>query len=208
MENKEQDINSNSSSINQNKLSVESESSIKSEPSTHHEIPIESEPSIESNLQDHIVKLQEKLTQYQANIFDLKMRNQAEIENIRRRTKMDIEKNHKFALEKFTTELLPVIDNLERALETTSNKENDLVTPMIQGIELTLKSLLNVMYKFGVKVINETNIPFNPVIHQAMLITESETISPNYVESIIQRGYMLNGRLLRPAMVSVTKIKD
>ncbi|THD29429.1 nucleotide exchange factor GrpE, partial [Pantoea sp. R102] len=134
------------------------------------------------------------------------LRAQAEIENIRRRAEMDVEKAHKFALEKFANELLPVIDSLERALEV-ADKENTELASMIEGIELTLKSLLGAVRKFGVEVVGETNVPFNPDVHQAMSMMESEEVAPNHVLMVMQRGYTLNGRLLRPAMVAVSKAK-
>jgi len=113
---------------------------------------------------------------------------------------------HKFALEKFASELLPVIDSLERALEV-ADKENTELASMIEGIELTLKSLLGAVRKFGVEVVGETNVPFNPDVHQAMSMMESEEVAPNHVLMVMQRGYTLNGRLLRPAMVAVSKAK-
>jgi molecular chaperone GrpE len=117
-----------------------------------------------------------------------------------------VEKAHKFALEKFANELLPVIDSLERALEV-ADKENTELASMIEGIELTLKSLLGAVRKYGVEVVGETNVPFNPDVHQAMSMIESEDMAPNHVLMVMQRGYTLNGRLLRPAMVAVTKAK-
>lgn len=115
-----------------------------------------------------------------------------------------MEKAHKFALEKFAIELLPVIDNLERALTTTS-KENTDVAAFVEGVELTLKSLLNAVAKFGVEPIEETNVPFNPELHQAMTMMESAEHEPNRVMMVMQKGYTLNGRLIRPAMVAVSK---
>ena len=137
---------------------------------------------------------------------DSLLRAKAEVENIRRRAEQDIEKAHKFALEKFSSELLPVIDNLERALEL-ADKSNSELNSMIEGIELTLKSLLDVVKKFGINVVDETQVPFNPEIHQAITLVESEEHHPNQVVMMMQKGYLLNGRLLRPAMVTVAKAK-
>jgi molecular chaperone GrpE len=155
---------------------------------------------------ERIAQLEAELAVSQTGVRDAQLRAQAEIENIRRRTEMDVEKAHKFALEKFANELLPVIDSLERALEV-ANKDNAELASMIEGIELTLKSLLGAVRKFGVEVVGETNVPFNPEIHQAMSMMESEEMAPNHVLMVMQRGYTLNGRLLRPAMVAVTKAK-
>ncbi|MCE1649518.1 nucleotide exchange factor GrpE, partial [Enterobacter hormaechei] len=126
------------------------------------------------------------------------------VENIRRRAELDVEKAHKFALEKFANQLLPVIDNLERAIEA-ADRANELLQPMIEGIELTLKSFIDAVGKFGVEVVSEANVPFNPDVHQAMTMVESEQHEPNSVMFVMQKGYTLNGRLLRPAMVAVSK---
>ena len=155
---------------------------------------------------ERIAQLEAELAQAQGGVRDAQLRAQAEIENIRRRAEMDVEKAHKFALEKFVNELLPVIDSLERALEV-ADKENTELASMIEGIELTLKSLLGAVRKFGVEVVGETNVPFNPDVHQAMSMMESEEVAPNHVLMVMQRGYTLNGRLLRPAMVAVSKAK-
>ncbi|MCA1175815.1 MULTISPECIES: nucleotide exchange factor GrpE [unclassified Pantoea] len=156
---------------------------------------------------ERIAQLEAELAQSQGGVREAQLRAQAEIENIRRRAEMDVEKAHKFALEKFANELLPVIDSLERALEV-ADKENTELASMIEGIELTLKSLLGAVRKYGVEVVGETNVPFNPDVHQAMSMIESEDMAPNHVLMVMQRGYTLNGRLLRPAMVAVTKAKS
>ena len=155
---------------------------------------------------ERIAQLEAQLTEAQGGVRDAQLRAQAEVENVRRRAEMDVEKAHKFALEKFSNELLPVIDNLERALEV-ADKTNPELSAMIEGIELTLKSLLSAVGKFGVEVVGETNVPFNPEVHQAMSMIESEDVAPNHVLMVMQRGYTLNGRLLRPAMVAVAKAK-
>ncbi|ORM54750.1 nucleotide exchange factor GrpE [Pantoea conspicua] len=169
--------------------------------------PQEAETASEVDPRDErIAQLEAELAQSQTGVRDAQLRAQAEIENIRRRAEMDVEKAHKFALEKFANELLPVIDSLERALEV-ANKEDAQLAPMIEGIELTLKGLLGAVRKFGVEVVGETGVPFNPEVHQAMSMMESEEFEPNQVMLVMQRGYTLNGRLLRPAMVAVAKAK-
>lgn len=169
--------------------------------------PQEAETAVEVDPRDErIAQLEAELAQSQTGVRDAQLRAQAEIENIRRRAEMDVEKAHKFALEKFANELLPVIDSLERALDV-ADKENTELAAMIEGIELTLKSLLGAVRKFGVEVVGETNVPFNPEIHQAMSMMESDEVAPNHVMMVMQRGYTLNGRLLRPAMVAVAKAK-
>jgi molecular chaperone GrpE len=170
--------------------------------------PQEAETAAEVDPRDErIAQLEAELAQSQTGVRDAQLRAQAEIENIRRRAEMDVEKAHKFALEKFANELLPVIDSLERALEV-ANKEDPQLASMIEGIELTLKGLLGAVRKFGVEVVGETGVPFNPEVHQAMSMMESEEFEPNHVMLVMQRGYTLNGRLLRPAMVAVSKAKS
>jgi molecular chaperone GrpE len=127
------------------------------------------------------------------------------MENLRRRTELDVEKAHKFALEKFVNELLPVIDSLDRALEV-ADKANR-TTAMVEGIELTLKSMLDVVRKFGVEVIADTNVPLDPNVHQAIAMVESEDVAAGNVLGVMQKGYTLNGRTIRAAMVTVAKAK-
>lgn len=130
------------------------------------------------------------------------LRAQADVENIRRRAAIDVEKARKFALEKMANELLPVIDNLERSLAT--DPENT-APAMIQGVELTLKSFLAVIEKFGITVVNPVGERFNPEWHQAISMVESAEHDSNTVITVSQKGYVLNGRLLRPAMVVVAQ---
>ncbi|WFQ81364.1 nucleotide exchange factor GrpE [Xenorhabdus sp. SF857] len=161
-------------------------------------------PETENVVDPRVAELEEQLKQAQANERDALLRARAEIENIRRRTEQDVEKAHKFALEKFVNELLPVIDNLERALDA-ADRTNEALLPMVEGIELTLKSFIDSVGKFGVEVVGDTNVPFNPEVHQAVTMMESEQHEPNQVMLVMQKGYTLNGRLLRPAMVAVSK---
>ena len=110
-------------------------------------------------------------------------------------------------LEKFAGELLPVIDNLERAL-ATGDADNDAVKPLLEGVELTYKSFLAGVDKFGIKEIDPMGQPFNPDQHQAMAMQPSEEFPANTVMAVMQKGYELNGRLLRPAMVMISKGSD
>ena len=155
---------------------------------------------------ERIAELEAQLKELQQRERDSLLRAKAEVENIRRRTGLDIEKAHKFALEKFSGELLPVIDNLERALDL-ADKSNSELAGLIEGVELTLKSLLDAVRKFGMEVVGDIHVPFNPELHQAMTMMESEELEPNHVMMVMQKGYTLNGRLLRPAMVAVSKAK-
>ena len=151
-----------------------------------------------------IDSLEKQLEQSQKTEREAMARALAEVENVRRRTQQDIEKAHKFALEKFSNELLPVLDNLERAL-SAADHENESLKPMIEGLELTLKSFLDAVRKFGIEVVEEKNVAFNPELHQAMTLIDSPEHESNHVVDVMQKGYTLNGRLLRPAMVIVSK---
>ncbi|CAK0755658.1 Protein GrpE [Gammaproteobacteria bacterium] len=134
------------------------------------------------------------------------LRARAELENVRRRAERDVENAHKFALERFAMELLPVKDSLELGLsavaETTAAAD---VTKLREGIDLTLKMLTTAMGKFSIREINPVNERFNPERHQAMTVQPSAAVPPNTVLMVYQKGYTLNERLIRPAMVIVSQ---
>ncbi|MDO2401697.1 nucleotide exchange factor GrpE [Enterobacter hormaechei] len=155
---------------------------------------------------EKIANLEAQLVEAQNRERDGVLRIKAEMENLRRRTELDVEKAHKFALEKFVNELLPVIDSLDRALEV-ADKANPDSAAMIEGIELTLKSMLDVVRKFGVEVIADTDVPLDPNVHQAIAMVESEDVAAGNVLGVMQKGYTLNGRTIRAAMVTVAKAK-
>lgn len=135
---------------------------------------------------------------------DRAVRAVAEMENIRRRSAQEVEKAHKFALEKFAGELLDSVDNLERALDIAAQAE-DVNKSFLEGIELTHKNLLGTLTKFGVEAVGAVGDAFNPELHQAMAMQPSEEHENNTVLAVMQKGYTLSGRLLRPAMVMVVK---
>jgi len=155
---------------------------------------------------EKIANLEAQLAEVQTRERDSLLRVKAEMDNLRRRTELDVEKAHKFALEKFVNELLPVIDSLDRALEV-ADKANPDMAPMVEGIELTLKSMLDVVKKFGVEVVADINVPMDPNVHQAIAMMESEDVAAGNVLMVMQKGYTLNGRTIRAAMVSVAKAK-
>ncbi|HHR6131877.1 nucleotide exchange factor GrpE [Providencia zhijiangensis] len=158
----------------------------------------------EQALAARIAELEQQLEASRKTEREAMLRAHAEIENIRRRTEQDIEKAHKFALEKFSNELLPVIDNLERAIEA-ADRDNEESKAMLEGLDLTLKTFLDAVSKFGIEPVDEANVPFNPEVHQAMTMIESPDHSAGQVINVMQKGYTLNNRLLRPAMVIVSK---
>ncbi len=135
---------------------------------------------------------------------DAALRAQADAQNVMRRAEQDVEKARKFALERFCGELLPVVDNLERALEAAVG-DNDIVKPIAEGVELTLKSFHDALKKFHIVTVDPAGEPFDPQLHQAMSMVENGDVEPNTVIAVMQKGYTLNGRLVRPAMVMVSK---
>lgn len=128
----------------------------------------------------------------------------AELENTKRRMQRDIENAHKFAVEKFIVELLPVKDSLEMGLDA-SKESGGNIEKLIEGMELTLKMLSDAVTKFGVEVVDPVDQPFNPEFHQAMSMQESNVKPQNTVLTVMQKGYTMHGRLVRPAMVVVSK---
>lgn len=131
------------------------------------------------------------------------LRLQAELENGRRRAKRDVENAHKYALERFAQDLLPVRDSLELALAAIG--PDSALDQLREGTELTLKMLTQAMEKYGIKEVNPLGQPFNPEQHQAMSVQESAEVAPNCVLAVMQKGYTLNDRLVRPALVVVAK---
>ena len=157
--------------------------------------------------QERINELELSLSVAQATVADQKdsvIRAKAEVDNVRRRSAQDVEKARKFALEKFAAEMLTVVDNLERGLATI-DAEAEEQKATFEGVNLTLQGLLSGLEKFGVKAVDPQDQPFNPELHQAMSMQEVEGVEPNTVIAVMQKGYELNGRLIRPAMVMVSK---
>ncbi len=139
--------------------------------------------------------------------WDKVLRIQAEMENLKRRTQKDLENAHKFALENFVKELLTVVDSLELGLQAAIGDSPE-VQKFREGSELTLKQFEAVFSKFNIEVVNPLGQPFDPGLHQAMAMQPSADAEPNSVINVFQKGYVLNGRLLRPAMVVVAKAND
>lgn len=137
-------------------------------------------------------------------VKDMALRIRAESDNVRRRSEQEMDKARKYALNKFAEELLPVIDNLERAIDM-ADKNNEATKAMMEGVELTLMTMTSTVGKFGLKVIDPQGEAFNPEFHQAMAMQESADFAPNSVMAVMQKGYELNGRVIRPAMVMVSK---
>jgi len=149
--------------------------------------------------------IQEAVAAALAEQQDMVLRAQAEVQNMRRRCEQDVEKAHKFALEKFGTELLPVMDNLERALQAVTNADDESVKALYEGVELTLKGFTETLSKNNIEQLDPQGEPFDPQQHEAMSIVENDDVEANTVLTVVQKGYLLNGRVIRPAMVIVAK---
>lgn len=132
------------------------------------------------------------------------MRARADLENLRRRHQKELENAHKFSLERFVEAMLPVKDSLELGLSAAADESAD-VQKLREGTELTLKLLGDVMAKFNVSEVDPEGAPFNPQWHQAMSLQSRDDVPPNTVVTVVQKGYTLNGRLVRPAMVMVSQ---
>jgi molecular chaperone GrpE len=139
------------------------------------------------------------------NAKDDLLRVQAEMQNLRRRTEQDIEKAHKYGQEKLSIELLAVMDNLERAQEAASNSEDEAIKAIREGVDLTVKGFADCFKKFNIETVDPLGEPFDPQLHQAMSMQENTESEPNTVIAVMQKGYTLHGRVLRPAMVMVSK---
>lgn len=162
------------------------------------------ESSSELTLEQALLRLadaEEAAAGHQAEVLRL----HADAQNIRRRAEQDVEKAHKYGQERLLSELLPVIDNLERALQAAQGDANEQFAALKQGVELTLKSFLDCLRKFNVEVLDPVGEPFDPQYHQAMGMVESQTAEPDSVLAVMQKGYSLNGRVLRPAMVMIAR---
>ena len=154
-----------------------------------------------------ISELQAQLAQAQQALHDQKegaLRALAEGENAKRRAESEIDKARKFALEKFAGDLLPVIDSLDQAVRY-ADPSNEALKPVLEGLELTQKTFNDTVTKHGLVVLDPQGEAFNPEQHQAMSMQESAEVPPNTVIAVVQKGYEINGRLLRPAMVMVSQ---
>lgn len=190
-----------------------SDEQLKAQADATHPEPSDIEPQAEGDvlvddlsvdaLSAEIVRLQEEGQQ----IKDQSLRALAEAQNIRRRAEQDVEKAQKFGQEKMLKELLSVVDNLDRALEACrpQDDDNERLVALRQGVELTHASFLQSLQKFHVELVDPQGQPFNPQLHEAMSMVDQPNLPNNTVLAVMQKGYMLHGRLLRPAMVMVSK---
>ena len=177
------------------------------EQTTEEQLPETEEQPVEAELAAayaRINELETYVSEIDAREKEIQLRAQAEIQNIRRRAEQDVEKAHKFALEKFSKELLTVVDNLERGLDALDKAVTDETTQaLVDGVEMTHKEFISTLGKFGVEAVGVVGEQFNPELHQAISMQPAEGIEPNHISVVLQKGYTLQGRVLRPAMVMV-----
>jgi molecular chaperone GrpE len=160
-------------------------------------------PSYEEMLQK-LDEAEQKANQYWERI----LRMQADSDNAARRMERDVANAHKYALEKFVTELLPIVDSLELCIANVPADASSYAQSVIEGINLTLKMFYTALEKFGVKQVNPLSQPFDPEFEQAISMQHDPSVKPGTVIAVLQKGYTLNNRLLRPALVTVAKAEE
>lgn len=173
------------------------------------EVSVEDEAAEETSAseqleQGELTKLLEDARSKADQHWDQLIRTRAEIDNLRKRAQRDLENAHKFALERISQDLLQVWDSLELGHQAAQDEQAD-VEKLREGTALTLKLLVDLMSKHGIEQVSPEGETFNPEYHQAMSMQERDDVEPNTVVAVVQKGYLLNGRLLRPAMVMVSK---
>ena len=166
--------------------------------------PEDETPKLDDHVEEPAAPGVEALEAEVATLKDELLRVHADMQNLRRRVDRDVENAHKYALERFVGELVSVVDNLERATSTI-DKDDDKFAAVGEGVELTLKSFLDVLAKFKVEALDPAGETFDPEKHQAMTTVPNPDVAPNTVMEVFQKGYLLNGRLIRPAMVVVSQ---
>ena len=139
---------------------------------------------------------------------DLALRSEAEMQNLRKRSERDVQNAHKFGVERLVQNLLPVMDSLEKAIETSEQAQTPEDDPQLEGLRLCLKLFSEVLEKEGIVVVDPLGTPFDPILHEALSLIENPDLEPNSVMAVIQKGYQLHERLVRPAMVMVSKAPE
>ena len=170
-------------------------------------VVVDSEESSEKSEEEITVDSLSELEVQLEEMKDQVLRHQAEVQNVKRRAEQDVEKARKYALERFCNELLPIVDSLEMAILSASPDQEDSES-ILKGVKLTLKMFVDTLAKFNLEQIDPEGEPFDPKLHQAVSMVENNEVEPNTVLSAMQRGYVLSGRLIRPAMVVVSKTSE
>lgn len=150
---------------------------------------------------DQLAQLEAELEKYK----DVALRAEAEMQNLRRRAERDVQNAHKFGSERLLQSLLPVLDSLEKAIEASEAAGQTEDDPQLEGIKLCSKLFVDVLTKEGIEALDPEGEPFDPNLHEALSMIENPDLEPNSVMTVIQKGYRLNERLVRPAKVMVSK---
>ena len=203
VENKEE-VSEEEKSIEESKSELVDDDSIGNDPPNK---VVDSEESSEKSEEEIAVDSLSKLEVQLEEMRDQVLRHQAEVQNVKRRAEQDVEKARKYALERFCNELLPIVDSLEMAILSASPNQEDSES-ILKGVKLTLKMFVDTLAKFNLEQIDPEGEPFDPKSHQAVSMVENNEVEPNTVLSVMQRGYVLSGRLIRPAMVVVSKASE
>ena len=167
----------------------------------------ESSDSLRAQLADAEAALEASRVEAES-LRDQALRAAAEADNVRKRADRSIENAHKYALERFVNDLLPAVDSFERAVDAAAELKADAgeaVSSMAEGMELSLKLLIEAMQRQGIEVVDPIGAPFDPKLHEAMSMIENPAAEPGSVIEVFQKGYTVNGRLARPARVIVAK---
>lgn len=195
---------------NENDKTQQSESVEESESKQEQDLEMDNDEDIEQVEEISFEDLEKQLKQTEKKAeenWDKAVRTQAAMENLKRRTQKDLENAHKYGLEKFAKELLSVIDSLELGIQASTSDDPEVIA-LRQGSELTIKQFEAVFAKFNIEALDPTGEAFNPELHQAMAMQPNTDVEPNTVLNVFQKGYILNGRLIRPAMVVVSKASE
>ena len=198
------DVGSKKTDMSDESLEIDQEPQSNLESDTSEESPVAIDSSIDSAVDSAVDEL-EKIKIELDKQKDLTLRAEAELQNVLKRTAREVENAHKYGLERFIENLLPVVDSLEKAAELSIPEQSASSNNAIEGINLCCKLLLDVLEKEGVKAINPLGEPFDPSEHQAMSMVENPDMEPNSVAAVVQKGWKLNERLVRAAMVMVVK---
>lgn len=161
----------------------------------------EQESNVELSVDERLVEALDQLSESK----DAVLRAEAEVQNVRRRAERDVENAHKYGIERLLQNLLPVVDSIEKSIESADQADRDDNDPVMEGIRLCYKLLLDILEREQVEVVDPLGEPFDPNEHEAMSMVENPDMEPNSVIAVMQKGYKLNNRLVRPAMVMVSK---
>ena len=195
-----EDVGSKKTDMSDEDLEIDQEPQSDLESDSPSQSPIAIDSSID-NAAEELEKIKIELDKQK----DLTLRAEAELQNVLKRTAREVENAHKYGLERFIENLLPVVDSLEKAAELSTPDQSASSDNAIEGINLCCKLLLDVLEKEGIKAINPLGEPFDPSEHQAMSMVENPDMEPNSIAAVVQKGWKLNERLVRAAMVMVVK---